>query len=37
MMGGAVAFEEPGQGTRVVLSCPLNLLRPGRNHDRRSA
>jgi PAS domain S-box-containing protein len=37
MMGGTVAFEEPGQGTRVVLSCALNLLRPGRSHDRRSA
>jgi PAS domain S-box-containing protein len=37
MMGGTVAFEEPGVGTRVVLSCPLNLLRPGRSQDRQSA
>ena len=37
MMGGSVAFEEPGVGTRVVLSCPMHLLRPGRTQDRRSA
>jgi PAS domain S-box-containing protein len=37
MMGGTVAFEEPGVGTRVLLSCSLNLLRPGRSHVRRSA
>jgi len=37
MLGGAVAFEEPGVGTRVVLSCPMHLLRPGRNQDRQSA
>jgi two-component system, NarL family, sensor histidine kinase UhpB len=37
MMGGTVAFEEPGTGTRVVLSCALHLLRPGRSQQRRSA
>jgi signal transduction histidine kinase len=38
MMGGTVAFEEPGSGTRVALACPLNLLRPGKtNGDRKSA
>jgi PAS domain S-box-containing protein len=38
MMGGTVAFEEPGSGTRVSLACPLNLLRPGKNSgDRKSA
>lgn len=37
MMGGTVSFEEPGVGTRVVLSCPMHLLRPGRSQDRRSA
>ena len=37
MMGGTVAFEEPGVGTRVVLSCALNLLRSDRQQHRRSA
>ena len=37
MLGGSVAFEEPGVGTRVVLSCPLNLLRSGRTPQRQSA
>ncbi len=27
MLGGVVAFEEPGQGTRIMLSAPLHLLR----------
>jgi two-component system, NarL family, sensor histidine kinase UhpB len=27
MLGGTVAFEEPGQGTRIVLAAPLHLLR----------
>jgi PAS domain S-box-containing protein len=35
MMGGTVAFEEPGPGTRVALACPLTLLRPGRTAGRR--
>ena len=37
MMGGNVAFEEPGQGTRIALSCPLSLLRPGRASMQRTA
>jgi two-component system, NarL family, sensor histidine kinase UhpB len=37
MLGGSVAFEEPGTGTRVVLTCALNLLRQGRSQDRRTA
>lgn len=35
MMGGTVAFEEPGEGTRVALACPLNLLRPGKSLSER--
>jgi two-component system, NarL family, sensor histidine kinase UhpB len=35
MLGGSIAFEEPGQGTRIVLSAPLNLLRQGK--ERRMA
>ncbi|HMN44014.1 MAG TPA: PAS domain-containing protein [Povalibacter sp.] len=27
MLGGTISFEEPGQGTRIVLSAPLHLLR----------
>jgi two-component system, NarL family, sensor histidine kinase UhpB len=37
MMGGAVSFDEPDVGTRVLLSCPLHLLRRGRTHQRRTA
>jgi hypothetical protein len=37
MMGGTVAFEEPGVGTHIVLTCSLTLLRKGRSQDRRSA
>ena len=37
MMGGTVAFEEPGVGTHIVLTCSLALLRKGRSQDRRSA
>lgn len=37
MMGGTVAFEEPGVGTRVALACPLNLLRPGRTNGARES
>ena len=28
MLGGTISFEEPGTGTRIVLSAPLHLLRP---------
>jgi two-component system, NarL family, sensor histidine kinase UhpB len=37
MMGGTVAFEEPGVGTRVALACPLNLLRQGRSNGARES
>lgn len=30
MLGGNVAFEEPGQGTRVVLTAPLHMLKPAK-------
>lgn len=30
MLGGNIAFEEPGQGTRVVLTAPLHMLRPSK-------
>jgi two-component system, NarL family, sensor histidine kinase UhpB len=35
MLGGSIAFEEPGKGTRVALSAPLHLLRQGK--ERRLA
>ena len=34
MLGGTINFEEPGRGTRIVLSAPLHLLRQSK--DRRS-
>jgi two-component system sensor histidine kinase UhpB len=27
MLGGTVSFEEPGKGTRIVLTAPLSMLR----------
>jgi len=27
MLGGSVSFEEPGRGTRIVLTAPLNLVK----------
>lgn len=30
MLGGTINFEEPGPGTRIVLSAPLSLLRQSR-------
>jgi PAS domain S-box-containing protein len=35
MLGGTIAFEEPGAGTRIVISAPLNLLRQPRDKLRR--
>lgn len=29
-LGGHIAFEEPGRGTRVVLTAPLHMLRPSK-------
>src|SRR5215831_8838895 len=37
MMGGTVAFEEPGTGTRVALACPIHLLRQGRGNGQRES
>lgn len=28
MLGGDVVFEEPGRGTRIVLTAPLQMLKP---------
>ena len=30
MLGGNVAFEEPGKGTRIVLTAPLHMLKPAK-------
>ena len=31
MLGGTINFEEPGTGTRIVLSAPLHLLRQSKD------
>ncbi|RPH52502.1 MAG: PAS domain-containing protein, partial [Lysobacterales bacterium] len=36
MLGGTINFEEPGAGTRIVLSAPLSLLRQSSNKLRRA-
>jgi two-component system, NarL family, sensor histidine kinase UhpB len=36
MLGGTVAFEEPGQGTRIVLAAPLHLLRQSKEKMRKA-
>jgi PAS domain S-box-containing protein len=36
MLGGAISFDEPGAGTRIVLSAPLNLLRQSKDKLRRA-
>jgi PAS domain S-box-containing protein len=36
MLGGTIIFEEPGAGTRIVLSAPLNLLRQSKDKLRRA-
>lgn len=35
MLGGTINFEEPGTGTRIVLSAPLHLLRQSKDKMRR--
>ncbi len=30
MLGGNVAFEEPGKGTKIVLTAPLHMLKPAK-------
>jgi signal transduction histidine kinase len=35
MLGGNVAFEEPGKGTRIVLTAPLHMLKPAK--EKRAA
>jgi two-component system, NarL family, sensor histidine kinase UhpB len=36
MLGGSINFEEPGTGTRVVLSAPLHLLRAAKGKVGRA-
>lgn len=36
MLGGAVNFEEPGKGTRIVLTAPLHLLRQSKEKMKRA-
>jgi PAS domain S-box-containing protein len=36
MLGGTIAFEEPGRGTRIVLTAPLHLLRQAKDKLRRA-
>jgi signal transduction histidine kinase len=36
MLGGTIAFEEPGAGTRIVLSAPLHLLRQSKDKLRKA-
>jgi PAS domain S-box-containing protein len=36
MLGGTINFEEPGTGTRIVLSAPLHLLRPSKEKVSRA-
>ena len=36
MLGGTINFEEPGAGTRIVLSAPLSLLRQSKDKLRRA-
>jgi two-component system, NarL family, sensor histidine kinase UhpB len=36
MLGGTINFEEPGAGTRIVLSAPLHLLRQSKEKLRRA-
>ena len=34
MLGGTINFEEPGAGTRIVLTAPLHLLRQSKDKKR---
>jgi PAS domain S-box-containing protein len=36
MLGGTINFEEPGAGTRIVLSAPLHLLRQSKDKLRKA-
>jgi len=37
MMGGTLAFEEPGTGTQVLFTCPLQLLRQARSRPQHNS
>jgi PAS domain S-box-containing protein len=34
MLGGDVAFEEPGKGTKIVLTAPMHMLKPSKDKKR---
>lgn len=36
MLGGTVSFDEPGHGTRIVLTAPLHLLRQSKEKMKRA-
>ena len=36
MLGGTIAFDEPGPGTRITLSAPLHLLKQSKEKMRRA-
>jgi two-component system, NarL family, sensor histidine kinase UhpB len=36
MLGGTVSFDEPGKGTRIVLTAPLHLLRQSKEKMRKA-
>lgn len=36
MLGGTVNFEEPGKGTRIVLTAPLHLLRQSKEKMKKA-
>ncbi|MDY0066712.1 MAG: PAS domain S-box protein [Steroidobacteraceae bacterium] len=37
MLGGEISFEEPGVGTRIVLSAPLSVVRQTKGRGKRLA
>jgi len=36
MLGGTVSFEEPGRGTRIVLTAPLHVLRQSKEKMKKA-
>jgi two-component system sensor histidine kinase UhpB len=36
MLGGTIAFDEPGAGTRIVLTAPLHLLRQSKERMKKA-
>jgi nitrate/nitrite-specific signal transduction histidine kinase len=37
MLGGSISFDEPGSGTRIMLTAPLHLLRQSKDKKRLAA